>query len=118
LEGGADVNFQDLRGWTPLMIAAAQGFEEMVEFLLQRNSKVDLKDKYGKKAADKSKTQSIFYMLSSAAIDQRMKTSDSQVSKVTPNTSFGIENQENYRTEPEQYSGKSSVKKVIKNITI
>ena len=35
LEEGADVNYQDSRGWTPLMIAAAQGFEDMVEFLLQ-----------------------------------------------------------------------------------
>ena len=71
------------------MIAASQGFEDMVEFLLRNGADVDLKDKYGKKAADKAKSQSVFYMLSSAAIDQRMKVSKAQAStpiKVEPDS--------------------------------
>jgi ankyrin repeat protein len=47
-EAGSDVNYQDSRGWTPLMIAASQGYETLVEFLLHKEANVDLKDKYGK----------------------------------------------------------------------
>lgn len=75
LESGADVNFMDSRGWTPLMIAASQGYEDLVDFLLTNGADVNIVDKYGKKAVDKAKSQSIFYLLSSVAIDMRMKQS-------------------------------------------
>lgn len=84
-DSGADVNYTDSRGWTPLMIASAQGSEELVEFLLQNNADVDLKDKYGKKASDKAKSHSIFYMISSAGIDKRLKKSKDHVSDYSPN---------------------------------
>lgn len=80
-EAGADVNYQDSRGWTPLMIASSQGYESLAEFLLHKGANVDIKDKYGKKACDKAKTQSIFFMLSSAGIDTRMKQSKDQMLK-------------------------------------
>ena len=112
LEAGSDINYQDSRGWTPLMIAAAQGFEDMVEFLLQWNARVDLKDKYGKKVADKAKTQSIFYMVSSAAIDQRMLQSNAEMAKITPEKPLDFYNADNYKTEPDRFKGCSSIKKV------
>lgn len=84
-EAGAEVNYMDSRGWTPLMIAASQGYEDLVEFLLKKNANVDLKDKYGKKASDKAQTQSIFYILSSAGIENRMKQSLVHASRLPQN---------------------------------
>ena len=52
-------------------------------------------------------------MLSSAAIDQRMKVSDFQMTKLSPEKSLGGYNMDNYRTEPENFHGRNSVKKVI-----
>ena len=84
LESGADVNFMDSRGWTPLMIAVSQGFEDLVEFLLKNNADVNCVDKYGKKAIDKAKSQNIFFLLSSAGIDLRMKQSKNHLSELSP----------------------------------
>ncbi len=69
----ANINLKDKRGWTPLMIAAYQGYEELVELLIDNGANVSLTDKFGKSAQDRAKTSAIFYTISSAAIEKRMK---------------------------------------------
>ncbi|CAI2386245.1 unnamed protein product [Moneuplotes crassus] len=118
LDADADINFQDSRGWTALMIASAQGFEDMVEYLISRNAKTELKDKYGKRAVDKAKSQGIFYMLSSAAIDQRMMQSNDQVNQIIPDSELESFDKSNFQTEPEKYPGCGSVKKELFNSTM
>lgn len=112
-DAGADVNFQDSRGWTPIMIAATQGYEDLVEFLLKHNADLELKDKYGKKATDKAKTQSVFYMLSSAGIDKRMKQSKDQLSGFSPDRFAKDELAQSYQTAPNRDLMHSSIKKVL-----
>ena len=47
----ADVNQQDSRGWTPLMIAAYQGHEDIVQILInEAGADVTVSDRFGKKA--------------------------------------------------------------------
>lgn len=111
-EAGADVNYQDSRGWTPVMIAAAQGYEDLVEFLLEHNADLNLKDKYGKKAVDKAKNQSVFYMLSSAGVDKRMKQSKDQYSGFSPERFVKDEFAQSYQTAPNRDLMQSSIKKV------
>jgi ankyrin repeat protein len=112
----ANINFQDSRGWTTLMIASTQGSDDMVEFLLQNGADIDLKDKYGKKAADKAKTQSIFYILSSAAMDKRMKLSKEQFLKMSPEKSLDDETIKHYNTEPNRNTISSKTNKVSNHI--
>ena len=68
------MNKVDKRGWTPLMMAAHQGYEEIVRILIENGADVDISDKFGKKAYDRAKNPSIFYLLSSAGMEKRMKT--------------------------------------------
>ena len=71
---GADVNYQDHRGWTALMIAAHRGHAEMV-YLLLKDGKADtaLTDSYGKKAIDRANSSHISYLIATASIENRMK---------------------------------------------
>lgn len=55
------------------MISAYQGHEEMVELLIKSKADVSIMDSFGKKAQDRAKTSHIFYLISSAAIEKRMK---------------------------------------------
>ena len=73
LDNGADIDYPDQRGWTPLMMGAYRGHEEIVELLIDHGANVDLQDKMGKRAADRAQTSDIFYLISSAAIERRMK---------------------------------------------
>lgn len=61
----ADINFQDSRGWTPLMIAAYKGHLQIVEFLIDKEADASVSDKFGKKAQDRAKTCEIFYLITS-----------------------------------------------------
>ena len=71
---GCEVNSQDHRGWTALMIAATQGHTEMVHLLLREgNADTTLTDSYGKKAIDRAHSSHISYLLASASIENRMK---------------------------------------------
>jgi len=74
LDNGADVNLQDHRGWTALMVAAHRGHVEMV-FLLLKVGKADttLEDAYGKKALDRAHSSHISYLIAQASIENRMK---------------------------------------------
>ncbi|CAN6483519.1 unnamed protein product [Victoria cruziana] len=47
LDAGADVNYKDIDGRTPLHVAACQGRVDVVELLLKRGAKVNLKDRWG-----------------------------------------------------------------------
>ena len=47
LERGADVNFTDFIGRTPLMEAAQSGHENVVKLLLEKGANVNSKDKFG-----------------------------------------------------------------------
>lgn len=109
LESGADVNYMDSRGWTPLMIAASQGYEDLVEFLLNNGADVNLVDKYGKKAVDKAKSQSIFYLLSSVAIDLRIKQSKVHASSPAKENANSAE-----KTSPSKKQRSSEVKSARK----
>ncbi|CDW84155.1 consensus ankyrin repeat-containing protein [Stylonychia lemnae] len=74
----ADVNQQDHRGWTPLMIAAHKSLNEIVDILINEGGvDVAITDKFGKKAQDRAGNSEIFYMLSSAAIEKRMRDASS-----------------------------------------
>jgi ankyrin repeat protein len=64
--GKVKVDTQDIRGWTALMMASQQGFQDIVELLIKHDADVSLGDKFGKKAHDRAKNQKIFYVLSSA----------------------------------------------------
>ena len=46
------MNRVDRRGWTPLMMAAHQGYEEIVKELVNNGADIDIADKFGKKAYD------------------------------------------------------------------
>jgi len=118
LEFGADVNYQDSRGWTPLMIAATQGYEDMIEFLIVKGANLDIKDKYGKKAADKAKSQNVFFLLSSAGIDTRMRESQEHVLKFSSEKPLGdlvsqADNAEDYQSVPVYASQKKTEKVII-----
>ena len=52
LGAGADINKLNNNGWTPLMLAANNGYIEVVRELLKRGAKKDLKNKGGKTAYD------------------------------------------------------------------
>lgn len=47
LDSGIDLEQRDQRGWTPVMIAAFEGTEEMALLLIQRGANVFAKDKKG-----------------------------------------------------------------------
>ena len=71
---GANPNAQDKSGWTALMIASYEGHYDVVEYLLnQYKADISLRDSNGKRAFDKAKTSQIQYILSSAAIELRMR---------------------------------------------
>lgn len=59
LDKGAAVDATDDRGRTPLMTAAEIGHAEIVDLLLRRGAKPDLKDRDGKIAADLAMSQEI-----------------------------------------------------------
>jgi len=65
------------------MIASQQSNEEIVKMLLKHNADINKEDKFGKKAHDRATDPNIFYMLQTAAIDQRIKISESKVLSVT-----------------------------------
>ena len=74
IDHGCDVNFQDHRGWTALMVAAHRGHTEMVLLLLKEGgADTSLADSYGKKAIDRAHSSHISYMIASASIENRMK---------------------------------------------
>ena len=47
MSSDADVNLQDMKGWTPLHFAAQARSEEVAAFLLAHGASVDLEDVYG-----------------------------------------------------------------------
>eukprot|EP01022_Parablepharisma_sp_SALTPOND_P004345 TRINITY_DN120124_c6_g1_i1.p2 TRINITY_DN120124_c6_g1~~TRINITY_DN120124_c6_g1_i1.p2 ORF type:complete len:532 (+),score=67.23 TRINITY_DN120124_c6_g1_i1:9772-11367(+) len=61
------------------MIASQQGNESIVKTLLAYHPNINKEDKFGKKAHDRTQDQNIFYLLQSAAIDQRIKISETRV---------------------------------------
>ena len=52
LDAGADVNLQDDRGRSALMMASEIGYADVVETLLEYNAESELKDNEGKTAHD------------------------------------------------------------------
>ena len=44
---GADINYKDIDGFTPLMRATARGNEEIVKYLLDKDAKIDIKNNAG-----------------------------------------------------------------------
>jgi len=62
------------------MIAAYKGHSEIIDILINEGrADVSITDKFGKKAQDRAANSEIFYNLSSAAIDKRMR--DASASK-------------------------------------
>jgi len=60
LKDGADINFCDDFGWTPLMIASAEGHTEVVQELIDRGAKRKCNDKSGRNAADLARLKGHF----------------------------------------------------------
>lgn len=52
LNAGADIDAQDNKKWTPLMIAAKNGHYELVTFLTRRGALLGLEDVEGKTARE------------------------------------------------------------------
>jgi ankyrin repeat protein len=74
MKHGANVNYQDHRGWTPLMIAAHRGHVELVYMLLKEGkSDTTLEDAYGKKALDRANSSHIAYLIAQSSIENRMR---------------------------------------------
>ena len=66
LEADAQIDAQNICGWTPLMMASAEGKEAAVRELLKGNPNLDLKGFQGKTALDwarKKNHQSIVNLL-------------------------------------------------------
>ena len=92
IDHGVDVNYQDHRGWTALMVAAHRGHTEMV-FLILKDGKADttLTDSYGKKAIDRAHSSHISYLIASASIENRMKdlSSNLNINEYSPTSKRG-----------------------------
>eukprot|EP00826_Nyctotherus_ovalis_P017062 TRINITY_DN14986_c0_g1_i1.p1 TRINITY_DN14986_c0_g1~~TRINITY_DN14986_c0_g1_i1.p1 ORF type:complete len:214 (+),score=52.87 TRINITY_DN14986_c0_g1_i1:504-1145(+) len=65
------------------MIASHQGNEKIASELLKHSPDINKEDKFGKKASDRAQSNSIFYLLQSAAVEQRIKISEDKVSELT-----------------------------------
>lgn len=52
LDAGQDINMQNEEGWTALHVAAEDGNERMVRYLLARGARTDIKTKTGRTAYD------------------------------------------------------------------
>jgi ankyrin repeat protein len=52
LDAGLDVDVQAIGGWTPLMVAALENQPEMVELLLERGARLDVRNAQGLTAED------------------------------------------------------------------
>lgn len=50
LESGADINYQDSKGWSALMVAAFNNFEKLVTLLLEHKARTDLTHSNGNTA--------------------------------------------------------------------
>ena len=58
IKSGADINAQNEKGWTPLMLAASTGAEQVVLPLLQAGAKVNIKSNDGDTALSLAKNSS------------------------------------------------------------
>ncbi|MBI5570510.1 MAG: ankyrin repeat domain-containing protein [Desulfomonile tiedjei] len=47
LDGGADINSRDIKGWTPLMFAVGSSHSKLAKLLLEKGAAVNLKTKEG-----------------------------------------------------------------------
>ena len=81
------------------MMAAHQGYEEIVQELVNNGSDIDIADRFGKKAYDWAKNQNIFYILTSAGMERRMKESSI------------LQEKHNIKEESENKSPKKTIKK-------
>jgi len=64
LDSRADIECRDdLNGYTPLMVCATQGHEEVCSLLLERGASKDTKNNYGKTAADCARPWGHFELL-------------------------------------------------------
>jgi Ankyrin repeats (3 copies) len=63
LSNSADPNVCDIRGTSPLMLAAKQGFWEITQILLRHNASASITDIYGKKPVDRAKNLDIITLL-------------------------------------------------------
>lgn len=57
LAQGADVNFKDSDGWTPLIIASNAGHFDLVRLLLDTGARIDLKNNFGATAVIRAASQ-------------------------------------------------------------
>ena len=74
-DAGVDVDAQDKRGWTALMMAAYEGHYSIVDYLVNVcRADINLRDANGKRAFDKAREARIQYLLSSAGIERRIAT--------------------------------------------
>ncbi|CAG9334798.1 unnamed protein product [Blepharisma stoltei] len=64
IELGADINKEDCRQWTPLMVSAYNSHKEIVEILIRNGADIDKCDCYGKKAIDRATNEEIRDFLS------------------------------------------------------
>lgn len=81
----SNVNWQDWHGWTALMHASQEGHAEVVEYLVQTcRANINIRDNAGKRAFERAKSSKIQYILSSAAIAERLRNNFAENTKIQP----------------------------------
>uniref|UniRef100_A0A8D8Q4E6 glutaminase n=2 Tax=Cacopsylla melanoneura TaxID=428564 RepID=A0A8D8Q4E6_9HEMI len=85
---GLDMSLSDYDGRTALHLAAAEGHEECVQFLIECGVDIDVKDRWGKTPLDEAKTfghEQIIQMLSN--VSEKSRSADSTREKSSSNSS-------------------------------
>lgn len=110
---GADINYEDKNGWTPLMYAVGKGHLEMVKLLLSNQADVTLRDKRGLNVIDilekdgHSFSNSEEYKLLSQKLDTSSSKKD--VAKVnTPEPTNNMDIEKSIDEKAEQISSHST----------
>ncbi|MBP5616557.1 MAG: ankyrin repeat domain-containing protein [Elusimicrobiaceae bacterium] len=91
ITGGANVNFNEGNGWTPLMIAAAEDHADVVKVLLENGAHPNAQNQYGRTAlhyATNYTLEPIVKLLLDYGADPTIKTYQNFGEEPEPETAF------------------------------